>query len=357
MQKTSSRLLALLSLLQARPEWSGDDLAERLEVTVRTVRRDIDRLRALGYPVATDKGPGGGYRLRPGSQMPPLLFDDEQVIALAVALQSTAHPAIAEDADRALATIRNVLPPRLRQRIDALHVTTVRPPDPGTPPAQALDLLATVSTAIQRREVLRLDYTPHQEAAPQRRCVEPHHLVAWRTHWYLLAWDLDRDDWRTFRTDRMTPRTPTGPRFTVRQVPGGDVFTFVTSRFRGSDGTDAAWPCQGEAIVDLPASEVVPYTADGIVEPLGPTRCRVITGSWSWTALAASLGRFDANLHVIGPPALHEACATLARRYAAATAGAARQAESGDDGVQVLAKTGDEAVQGWQVVFSDTLDP
>lgn len=320
MQKTSSRLLTLLSLLQTRPEWGGDDLAERLQVTVRTVRRDIDRLRALGYPVATDKGPGGGYRLRPGSQMPPLLFDDKQVIALAVALQSTAHPAIAEDADRALATIRNVLPPRLRQRIDALHVTTVRPPDPGALPARSLDLLTTVSTAIQRREVLHLDYsTPHREAAPQRRRVEPHHLVAWRTHWYLLAWDLDRDDWRTFRTDRMTPRTPTGPRFTARQLPGGDVSTFITSRFRGSDGTEAAWPCQGEAILDLPASEVVPHTADGIVEPLGPTRCRVITGSWSWTALAASLGRFDADLHVIGPPALIEACALLARRYAAAT--------------------------------------
>lgn len=321
MQRTSSRLLTLLSLLQARPGWSGNDLAERLEVTVRTVRRDIDRLRALGYPVATDKGPGGGYRLRPGSQMPPLLFDDEQAVALAVALQSTAQPAIAEDADRALATIRNVLPPRLRQRVDALHITTVRPPESGALPARALDLLTTLSTAIRRREELRLDYTPHQEAAPQRRRVEPHHLVAWRTHWHLLAWDLDRDDWRTFRTDRMTPRTPTGPRFNVRQVPGGDVSAFVTSRFRGSDGTDAAWPCQGEAILDLPASAVAPHTADGIVEPLGPARCRVITGSWSWTALAADLGRFDANLHVIGPPALHEACAALARRYAAATTG------------------------------------
>ncbi|MGW4892906.1 helix-turn-helix transcriptional regulator [Kitasatospora sp. NPDC004240] len=320
MQKTSSRLLALLSLLQARPEWGGDDLAERLEVTVRTVRRDVDRLRALGYPVATDKGPGGGYRLRPGSQLPPLLFDDEQVIALAVALQSTAHPAIAQDADRALATIRNVLPPRLRQRIDALHVTTARPPEPEASPTPALDLLTTVSTAIQRHEELRLDYTPQAEAAPQRRRVEPHHLVAWRTHWYLLAWDLDRDDWRTFRTDRMTPRTPTGPRFSPRRVPGGDLSTFITSRFRGSDGTDLAWPCRGEATLDLPAAEVVPHVTDGIVEPLGPTRCRIITGSWSWTALAAGLGRFDADLRVIGPPALRQACATLARRYADATA-------------------------------------
>ncbi|MEU3599105.1 WYL domain-containing protein [Streptomyces sp. NPDC006798] len=319
MQKTSSRLLTLLSLLQARPEWSGDDLAERLEVTVRTVRRDIDRLRALDYPVATDKGPGGGYRLRPGSRMPPLLFDDEQVVALAVALRSAAHPGIAEGAERALATIRNVLPPRLRQRVDALDVTTVRPPGPGAPPARALDLLTTVSTAIRRREVLRLDYTPHEGAAPRRRRVEPHHLVARRTHWYLLAWDLDREDWRTFRTDRMTPRTPTGPRFTARRLPGGDVAAFVTSRFRGSDGTGAAWPCRGEVVLDLPASEVVPHAADGIVEPLGPTRCRLITGSWSWTALAAGLGRFDADLRVIGPPALREACAALARRYAAAT--------------------------------------
>ncbi|MGW1976594.1 hypothetical protein [Streptomyces sp. NPDC001889] len=116
-----------------------------------------------------------------------------------------------------------------------------------------------------------------------------------------MAWDLDRDDWRIFRTGRMTPCTPADPRFTVRRLPGGDVSAFVTGRFRGSGGTGAAWPCQGEAILELPASEVVPHTADGIVEPLGPTRCRVITGSWSWTALAVGLGRFDANLHVIGP--------------------------------------------------------
>ncbi|WP_335938870.1 helix-turn-helix transcriptional regulator [Streptomyces sp. PTD5-9] len=320
MRKTSSRLLTLLSLLQTRREWRGEDLAERLEVTVRTVRRDADRLRALGYPVAAVKGPAGGYRLQPGAHLPPLLFDDEQVIALAVALQSTAHPAIAEDAERALATIRQVLPSRLRQRIDALHVTTVRPPEPDASTTRVLDLLNTLSTAIRRREELRLDYTPRLDAAPRRRRVQPHHLVAWRTHWYLLAWDLDRDDWRTFRTDRMTPRTPTGPRFTPRQVPGGDISTFVTSRFRGSDGTDTAWPCRGEVTLDLPATEVAPYTTDGMVEPLGPARCRLITGSWSWTALAAGLGRFDANMRVIGPPALREACTALARRYADAAA-------------------------------------
>ncbi|MFB7076186.1 helix-turn-helix transcriptional regulator [Streptomyces sp. NPDC056308] len=320
MQKTSSRLLTLLSLLQTRREWSGEDLAERLEVTVRTIRRDIDRLRSLGYPIAATKGPAGGYRLQPGTHLPPLLFDDEQVIALAIALQSTAHPAIAEDADRALATIRHVLPPRLRQRIDALRVTTLRPPEQDTSTTKALDLLTTLSTAIRRREELRLDYTPHLDAAPQQRRVQPHHLVAWRNHWYLLAWDLDRDDWRTFRTDRTTPRTPTGPRFTPRQVPGQDIASFVTSRFRGSDGTDATWPCQGEVTLDLPATEVIPYTSDGIVEPLGLTRCRLITGSWSWAALAADLGRFDADMHAISPPALRRACTTLAQRYANAAA-------------------------------------
>ncbi|MFJ2954878.1 helix-turn-helix transcriptional regulator [Streptomyces sp. NPDC087270] len=330
MQKTSSRLLTLLSLLQARREWSGADLAERLEVTVRTVRRDVDRLRALGYPVAAAKGPAGGYRLEPGSHLPPLLFDDEQVIALAVALQTTAHRALAEDAGRALATIRHVLPPRLRQRVDALHVTVAGPPGPPgsagpsgpetSAPAEDLEVLTVLSAAIQRHEELRLDYAPHRDAAPQRRRVQPHHIVAWRTRWYLLAWDLDRDDWRIFRTDRLTPRAPTGPRFAPRQVPGHDVSTFVAGRFRGSDGTGAAWPCQGEVVIDLPATKVAPYADDGTVEPLGPARCRLVAGSWSWTALAAGLGRFDADLHVVGPPALRRACATLARRYAGAAA-------------------------------------
>ncbi|MBI0384894.1 WYL domain-containing protein, partial [Streptomyces albiflaviniger] len=161
-------------------------------------------------------------------------------------------------------------------------------------------------------------------ATPPRR-VEPHHLVTRGGRWYLVAWDLDRDDWRTFRVDRITPRTPTGPRFTPRDVPGGDVAAFVASRFQGSDGS-GGWPCRGEVILDLPASVVSTYTRDGVVEELGPDRCRLVLGAWSWPGLAATIGRFDADIEVIGPPELKGAFACLARRFADAAA----EATTGD---------------------------
>lgn len=317
MQKTSARLLSLLSLLQARRDWPGGELAERLDVSARTVRRDIDRLRELGYPIVAFKGPDGGYRLDAGARLPPLLFDDEQAVALAVALRmATATGAgIEEAAARALATVRQVMPPRLRHRIDALEVTAV--PPPGAVDADS-EVLAALGAAVHAAEVLRFDYG----AAEEPRRAEPHHLVARGGRWYLLAWDLDREDWRTFRADRIRPRTPTGPRFTPRDVPGGDVAAFVTARFRGSDLSKegpADWPCLGEVILGLPASAVTPYATDApdaLIEPLGPDRCRLVQGSWSWPALAAALGRFDADIEVVGPPALKAAFATLARRYA-----------------------------------------
>ncbi|MGJ5893794.1 WYL domain-containing transcriptional regulator [Streptomyces sp. V2] len=312
MQKTSSRLLALLSLLQTHRDWSGGDLAGRLAVTSRTVRRDIDRLRELGYRISTVKGPGGGYRLEAGAQLPPLLFDDGQAVALAVALQTAAAgTAVAEDAARALATLRQVLPSRLRHRIDLLRVTAVRPPaDPVGP-----EVLVELSRAIHAREELRLDHTPGG-----LRRVQPHHLVTRGQRWYLVAWDLDRADWRTFRVDRVRPRTPAGPRFTPRELPGGSVAAFVTSRFRGNDGTATAWPCRGEVVLHLPAAEVAPFAEDAIVEELGPRRCRLTAGSWSWTGLAAAVGRFDAEIEVVGPPELAAAFAGLAARYARAAA-------------------------------------
>ncbi|MGW9172901.1 helix-turn-helix transcriptional regulator [Streptomyces decoyicus] len=328
MQKTSSRLLALLSLLQTRRGWSGEGLAERLDVTPRTVRRDIDRLRELGYPITAFKGPAGGYRLDAGGQLPPLLFDDGQAVALTVALQTAATTirtgtgtgtTIAEDAAGALAMVRQVMPSRLRHRIDMLRITAVHPPENGSDTSQSdTQVFTDLSTAIHAREELRFDYTQERKAATerQRRRVQPHHLVTWRGRWYLLAWDLDRDDWRTFRVDRIHPRTPTGPRFTPRELPGGDVPAFITSRFRGSDGTTTDWPCQGEVVLDLPATAVAPFTQDGIVEELGPDRCRLTLGSWSWTGLAATIGRFDANIEVIGPPELNDAFAHLATRYA-----------------------------------------
>jgi len=314
--KTSVRLLSLLSLLQARRDWPGALLAERLDISPRTVRRDVDRLRELGYPILATKGPDGGYRLDAGTELPPLLFDDDQAVALAVALQvaTTAGAGIEEAAARALNTVRQVMPARLRRRIDTLQVTAVERPATRNPQADS-GVLMTLSAAVHAREVLRFDYTDDNSVQSPPRRAQPHHLVTWGGRWYLVAWDLDRDDWRTFRADRITPRTPTGPRFTPRELPGGNVATFVTSRFRGSDGS-GDWPCRGEVILDLPAAAVLRYTREGIVEEAGPDRCRLVLGSWSWAGLAAAIGRFDADIEVIGPTELTTAFAHLARRYA-----------------------------------------
>ncbi|GHH94091.1 helix-turn-helix transcriptional regulator [Streptomyces capillispiralis] len=326
MPKTSARLLSLLSLLQARRDWPGALLAERLDVSPRTVRRDVDRLRELGYPVVAFKGPDGGYRLDAGTRLPPLLFDDEQAVALAVALRTaaTTGAGVRDDAARALATVRQVMPARLRHRIDLLQVTAVEQPTARPRPPVDGRLLMTLSSAVHAREVLRFDHTPATppesgsgEATPRR--VEPHHLVTWGGRWYLVAFDLERGDWRTFRADRITPRTPTGPRFTPRELPGGDVAAFVTDRFRGGGGS-GEWPCTGEVILSLPAAAVSPFAHDGVVEELGPDRCRLVLGSWSWPALAASFGRFDADMEVVGPPQLRDAFALLARRCARAAA-------------------------------------
>lgn len=336
MSTTSSRLLALLSLLQSRRDWSGSVLADRLEVSARTVRRDVDRLRELGYRIQTFKGPDGGYRLDAGTELPPLLFDDDQAIALAVSLQLTAvggagiGDAVGDAALRALTTLRQVLPSRLRHRLDALPLVVVGAPA-GSPahPVVDRDVLLAVGAAVHAREVLRFDYDrgdrdgvggpghdPEQPPVAPRR-VEPHHLAAWRGRWYVVGWDLDRDEWRTYRADRMTPRTPTGPRFPPRELPGGtDVAGFLVSRFRGRGDADVAtaWPCQGEVVLDLPLGEVLPFAGDGVAEAAGERRTRLVQGSWSWPALAASLCRFDADLQVLGPPELRSAFDRLGAR-------------------------------------------
>ncbi|MEU8150633.1 YafY family protein [Nonomuraea sp. NPDC048901] len=323
MPKTSARLLSLLSLLQTRREWPGALLAERLEISPRTVRRDVDRLRELGYPILAFKGPDGGYRLDAGAELPPLLFDDEQAVALAIALQTAATSSgagIEEAAARALNTVRQVMPARLRHRIDTLQITAVERPARRPGPQVDSGVLMAISAAVHAREVLRFDYPPGVDddgmPTPPRRA-QPHHLVTWGGRWYLVAWDLDREDWRTFRADRITPRTPTGPRFTPRELPGGDLVAFVTSKFRGVDSA-GNWPCRGEVILDLPAAAVSRFAHDGVVEELGPNRCRLVLTSWSWTGLAATLGRFDADMEVVGPAELKNAFARLARRYASA---------------------------------------
>ncbi|MGM1030324.1 MAG: helix-turn-helix transcriptional regulator [Actinomycetota bacterium] len=314
---TTARLLRLLSLLQARRDWPGAVLAERLGISHRTVRRDVERLRELGYSIRSTMGPDGGYRLDAGSELPPLLFDDDQVVALAVALgNATAAGAdIDEAAARALATISQVMPSRLRHRLAALEFTAV-PADTGAPQPVPPDRLMALSTAVRAREVLRFDYgsTVDDVPGPPRRA-EPHRLVASRGRWYLLAWDLDRDDWRVFRADRIRPRIPNGPRFTPRDVPGGDVGELIAARFKGAERGNA-WPCTGTVILARPAAEVLPFVGDGLLEPLGPERCRLELGSWSWVALAASLGRFDADVEVVGPVELTDAFSVLAARNA-----------------------------------------
>ena len=325
MTSTTSRLLVLLSLLQSRRDWPGQVLADRLDVSNRTVRRDVDRLRGMGYRIRAIKGPDGGYRLDAGSELPPLLFDDDQAVALAVALQSATQSGagIEEAAMRALTTVRQVMPSRLRHRMDALQFTPL-----ANPTRADVDpvVLVALSSAVHAREVLRFDY----EGSLEPRSVEPHHLVTTQGRWYLVAWDLDRDDWRTFRADRITPRTHRGARFTPREIPGGNVTDFVSARFKGpaaSEGpVDDRWPCRGTVILSLPATAVRPYIGDGTVEDLGADRCRVELGSWSWVSLAASLGRFDAEVEVVSPPELAEAFGELAERYARASPGhASRQ--------------------------------
>ncbi|MDT0437102.1 MULTISPECIES: YafY family protein [Streptomyces] len=318
MPKTSARLLSLLSLLQARRDWPGALLAERLQVSARTVRRDVDRLRELGYPVAAVKGPDGGYRLEAGAALPPLLFDDDQAVALAVALRtaSVTGAGIEEASARALNTVRQVMPARLRHRVDALRVTAVE--RAGSWPRVDPQVLLALSAVVRDREVLRFDYAAPGAAdagqQPPPRRAEPHHLVTWSGRWYLVAWDLERADWRTFRVDRITPRVPTGPRFTPRELPGGSVAGFVADRFQGHERQ----VCRGEVVLSLPASAVSPYARDALVEELGADRCRVVVSAWSWTGLASWLGRFDAAIEVVGPPELAEACGRLARRYAEA---------------------------------------
>jgi predicted DNA-binding transcriptional regulator YafY len=317
----TSRLLRLLSLLQTRRDWPGSLLAARLEISHRTVRRDIDRLREMGYAIEATMGPEGGYRLDAGSELPPLLFDDDQVIALAVALQAATLTGVGiqESALRALTTVRQVMPSRLRHRLNALEFTTIpRRPGDTAPDSVSPNALITLSAAARAHEVLRFDYADGRAAAERLapRRVEPHYLVTSQGRWYLVAWDLERDEWRLFRADRITPRTPTGPRFTPREIPGGDVAEYVSARFKGSDATND-WPCIGKVILHRAAHDVLPFAGAGIVEDLGPERCSLEVGSWSWVSLAATLNRFDTDIEVLHPPELRSAFAQLAARNAA----------------------------------------
>lgn len=315
---TSSRLLTLLSLLQSRREWPGRELAEKMEVSPRTVRRDVDRLRELGFPVRAIKGPAGGYRLEPGAQMPPLLFDDDQALAVAIALRTAATSGadVADSADRALAAVMQVLPKRLQHRLGALQAVEAPIPTGDRGGVVPAELLIEIGDAIRSGEELRFGYAragADPEKAKTVRSAQPHHLIARDGNWYLIAWERKPADWRIFRADRMRLHSSRGPRFEPRSVPGGDPAAFLSARFKGSMVADR-WPCRGEAIIELPAEEVLPFAGDMTVEPVDALRARVHAGSWSWAGLAAQLLRFDAGLAEVEPRELREVFGVLAGR-------------------------------------------
>lgn len=321
MADTASRLLHLLSLLQAREHWSGAALAGRLDVTTRTVRADVERLRSLGYDIDATPGVTGGYRLRAGTRMPPLLLDDDEAVAVAVGLRTAAASGVDGIGDhtmRAAAKLEQLLPTRLRHRLST--VTAVAETVPVKRDPVARDVLATVATACHRSEQLRLDYRGRRGGHTRQRVVEPHRLLHVSGRWYLVAYDLDRADWRSFRVDRIRPRTPTGPRFVPRELPGPDVATFVT---RGR--MQALWNYRARITVHAPAETVAGRIPTGIwtVQPLDAHTSALDAGAHTAELLAAYLGALglDFSIDAEQSPELAEAAATLARRYAAAPRG------------------------------------
>lgn len=311
MWQTSTRLLQLLAMLQARRDWSGKELASRLEVSTRTIRTDIERLRDLGYPVDAVSGVGGGYRLGHGTTMPPLLLDDEEVVAVAVALRATAGAGVAgiEEASlRALVKLEQMLPSRLRHRIDVMRAATVSVPGAG--PSVDPAVLSAIAGAIRASERLRFDYVDH-DGRDTVRTAEPHRLVVWGRRWYLLAWDVDRDDWRTFRADRINARTQTGPRFRPRPLTDDQAAEHVQ---RGAGR--ATWRYRARIRIHAPVDQVrtlLPLAVDVSAE--GTDRCIMEAGSDTPHQLALYIGLLDTDFDILEPPDLAEAFIRLAERY------------------------------------------
>ncbi|MFD6399134.1 helix-turn-helix transcriptional regulator [Nocardia sp. NPDC060249] len=317
MVDTSVRLLRLLGLLQTQRLWTGAELASRLGVNTRTIRADIARLRRLDYQVDAVSGVAGGYRLRAGARLPPLQLDDDEAIAVAVALRTAVGAGvvgIGEDAARAATKLQQLLPPQLRHRLHTISAVAEAIPNSRDPVAPSI--FRDVATTVERSEVLRFDYTDRHDRASERR-VEPYRLVHCGGRWYLVGYDLDRQDWRSYRLDRISPKTPTGPRFTARDLPARDLATFVT---RGRMA--ALWNYTARVIVDAPAETVAARIPSGIwtVEPIDPHTSALEAGAQSPQLLAAYLAAMDLDFHLEAghAPELGAAIATLAARYTAA---------------------------------------
>jgi predicted DNA-binding transcriptional regulator YafY len=311
----TARVLQLLSLLQTHKFWPGGELADRLDVSDRTLRRDVDRLRALGYPVDSTPGTAGGYRLAAGAHMPPLLLEDEEAVAIAVGLRAAAGASvegIEETALRALAKLEQVLPDRLRRRVNAIHGSVTQLRWPGSGPMVDPAALAVLAQACRDHEEVRFDYQ-RRDGEGSRRLVQPHALVSGGRRWYLVAWDVRRSDWRTFRVDRLRAPKLAGARFEVRPVPAEDAAAFV----RQSIGS-MPMPHAATVVVDAPVEDVRALLrwVDATMEarPDGRTDVHVRSESPEWidTVVALLAGSWD--LEVTDPADLRLRLATLARR-------------------------------------------
>ncbi|MEV5753172.1 YafY family protein [Actinoallomurus sp. NPDC052308] len=313
-RSTTERVLTLLGLLQQRQVWTGPELADRLGVTPRTVRRDVERLRALGYPVYASQGVGGGYRLGPGQDLPPLLLDDEEAIATVVSLLAGAGGAVAGAGDaalRALTKLDRVLPTRLRHEVRALS-GSVESFSGGRVPVDP-EVLMTLARACRDEVEAGFDYPSGSEV--RRRRVEPYRLVASDRRWYLLAYDLDRDDWRSFRVDRMTDVSARTWRFHPRAAP--DAATYVQESV-----ASRVYPHQARFLVHAPADTVraqVPASA-AVVRPRGSEFCEVLSGAGSLDFVLMHVLLLGHDFEVLDPPELRRRCRALAERLLSAGA-------------------------------------
>lgn len=314
MLTSSSRLLRLLSLLQARRHWPGAELAERLQVHPRTLRRDIDRLRELGYPIAASSGVAGGYAFRPGQALPPLLLDDDEALAVAIALRTAASGTVSgieETALRAVVKLEQVMPARLRQRADALRTTIT--PLGGMDPVIDAALLTALASACHEQLSVRFAYTDMHLAASER-WVEPQGVVHTANRWYLVAWDRAREDWRTFRLDRIQPPATLGAHFAPRPGPeGGDLKAFVSRSLAVSP-----YPAQARIVLHAPLQAMAPRipAAYGQLEAVDDARCLLRCGAQSLDHLAYWLLAFDVDFEVLEPVALKERLVRAGERAA-----------------------------------------
>ena len=313
---TSSRLLRLLSLLQTPRDWTGAELAGRLEVSPRTIRNDIERLRALGYPVHATRGSVGGYRLEAGASMPPLLLEDDEAVAVAIGLRTATGGAVTgieETSLRALAKLEQILPPRLRRQVSTLQRMTVNVRR-GNGPTVDPTMLTELARLCREHLRLRFDYSDRRQTPSQRRA-EPHRIVNAGQRWYLVAWDTDREDWRTFRVDRIRPGMSPGPRFTPRSLTDAEAEALVA---RGVP--PSARLHQAQVVVHVPATQLAgrfgPWI--GTITALDDASCLLETGADSVETLAAYLGFLGVDFTVTEPAELVTAIRALAARFAAA---------------------------------------